>query len=81
MPTCETCKYRHPLGEQVGNVGECRRNPPTAMLVPFRIKPTPTNPEGIVTGTQSHFPPVNGEMWCGMYMEVRIKLESANRPD
>lgn len=64
---CGTCKYYHPPTEGE-NVGTCRRNPPTVVLVPVQGKPTPSNPSGMAAAVQAYFPPVGPEIVCGAYV-------------
>ena len=65
---CGTCGYYNPGKD---GQGECRRWPPTLLLMPPSIAQSPV----VIGGRQamlqqqaqllSHFPPVKASVWCG----------------
>lgn len=65
---CGTCKHYY-QAEKGDASGTCRRNPPTAFLVPVNIAPSVGQPQGSTgIAVQAYFPPVGPEVGCGSHV-------------
>lgn len=61
-PCCGTCKFWSRA--HAAEMGECRRHPPTAFVVPVQALTGPG------MAVRAGFPPTPEQAWCGEYAET-----------
>ena len=63
MDTCETCRYWvRAISGDIGDGGECRRNPPTVFLISRRYESD---------YAVARHPPRQGGDWCGEFQSKK----------
>lgn len=69
---CGSCRFFVPPDEGQGDIGHCRFNPPTLIMIPT-MNPL-THQQGM--SHASFFPPVNAAYWCGQWKDGAPNVKS-----